>query len=354
MLAVAFAAVLALSAAHADTVSVATLTIGRDAVRLSLVVDADRLMEVCGSPPPLGEEWTRTEIEEVAARAYAYVAGRWRLRSEGRAVALAPESIGPAPAKNPVTGREAPRRVELRFRFEAPRDAALELTEKLFEELEPSHRHFVVLSDGSEPPLADFGVLGAVPCRFVLPDSGEGAAARRLRARLWAGARAAVAEPWLLAFLVALAAAPAAARARATAAGAALGAAALAFAAARAGWIEPAPWAARAAAAFAPVYLAVENRRSRRLDLRVATALLFGLVHGMALAPEMEAVGRIGGALAAGAFAAATIATAAALAALLAAALARWRHGPLALDVAALATGATGVVVAIRSSSLFQ
>ena len=74
----------------------------------------------------------------------------------------------------------------------------------------------------------------------------------------------------------------------------------------------------------------------------------------MALAPEMEAVGRIGGALVAGAFAAGKLATAAALVALLAAALARWRHGPLALDVAALATGATGVVVAIRSSSLFQ
>src|SRR6185369_17192369 len=65
MLAVVFAAVLALSAAHADTVSVATLTIGRDAVRLSLAVDADRLMEACGSPPPLGEEWTRAEIEAV-------------------------------------------------------------------------------------------------------------------------------------------------------------------------------------------------------------------------------------------------------------------------------------------------
>jgi hypothetical protein len=353
MLAVALVFALA-PPAHADSVSVATITIGRDALRLVLAVDADRLMEVCRSPPPLGEEWTPAEIAAVAERAYAYVGDRWRLRSGGRDVALAPESIAPGLVRDPATGRDVARRVELRFRLDAARDAPFELTETLFEELEPSHHHFVVLSDGGDPPLADFGVLGAVPCRFFLPDSGEGATGRRLRARALAGARAAVAAPWLLAFLVALVAAPlaagrrpAAAFLRTSAVPSALGAAAFAFAIARLGWIEPAPWAARAAAAFAPVYLALENRRRRGLELRFATALLFGLVQGMALATEMDSIGRIGGAPADGAFLVGKLVTAAALAALLAATVGRLRRGPLALDVAALATGATGVALAV-------
>src|SRR6185436_19152946 len=55
---------------------------------------------------------------------------------------------------------------------------------------------------------------------------------------------------------------------------------------ARADVIAPAPWAATAAAAFSVAYVAAENRLSRSVKLRVATAALFGLVHGMALAPR--------------------------------------------------------------------
>lgn len=108
---------------------------------------------------------------------------------------------------------------------------------------------------------------------------------------------------------------------RAALVAAALVAAALAFAATRAHWIAPAPWAASAAAAFAVGYVAVENWRSDPVRLRRATAALFGLVEGMALAPLALMPGRATGAGEGAIFIAVALAVAAAIAVVIAMAI---------------------------------
>jgi hypothetical protein len=137
--------------------------------------------------------------------------------------------------------------------------------------------------------------------------------------------------------------------------GAALATAACAFALTHADVISPAPWAADAAAALSIAYLAAENRFSKGVKLRTATAALFGLVHGMALA-RVRAGALSPTAVEAAATLVAACATAVAVA-LAASLLVRTlrtfapRAMPFLTDSALMLGGAAGVVLALLHRS---
>jgi hypothetical protein len=310
---------IAFAAAHSDTESVATLELAPDRTRVTFLLDTARIMEACQAKPPLGEDWSDGDVAAIAEKACAYVDSHWRLTRSGSPVALVADGVALHPTNDPMTG--LPRNVQVEVRFRAPplRDVEVELLVTLLEEFEPNHHHFVVEKGGDGQPLSEFAVVPHVRCRFFLTDIGEGATARRLRAQVVAGARAAVREPWLAALLLALLVAPLARRARFASFAAALAGAAIAFAATRAGWIAPAAWAARAAATFSIAYVAVENWRSDPVRLRLPTAALFGLVQGMALAPLALVAGRSTGASEAAAFVAVALLVACAAAVIVAA-----------------------------------
>lgn len=350
------AAALALAAAHSDTESVATFELAPDAVRIAFSFDTARIMEVAQAKPSAGDDWSDEDAAGIAERAAAYVQSHWQLTADGAAVPLTFEGVRLVALVDPVIGVARNTRIELRFRAPPLRDAAAELVETLLEDLEPTHHHFVVLKGPGGTTIQEIAAVNGLRCRFFIPDVAEGAAGRRLRARVVTGARAAVGEPWLAALLLALLVAPLPRRERFTSLVAAVAAAALAFGATRAGWISPAPWAARAAAAFAVGYVAVENWKSDVVKLRVATAALFGLVEGMALAPLALVAGRTTGAAEGVAFVAAALVVATIVAIALAAVvgLGGWtrnERGPTARVKAAhavlLLVGVAGVALAL-------
>jgi hypothetical protein len=352
------AAALALAAAHSDTESVATLELTPAGVRVTLSLDASRVMEICQAKPPGGDDWSDADAAAIADKAQAYVASHWRLTAGGCDIALVPEGIALRAVVDPSIGVARNVRFELTYRAPPLRDVVAELVETLMEGLEPSHRHFVVLKGGDGATLGEFAVVSGLPCRFFIADLGEGATLRRLRAQAVAGARAAVSEPWLAALLLALLVAPLPSRERFVSFAAALAAAAISFTATRAHWISPAPWAARAAAAFAVGYVAIENWRSDPVRLRRATAALFGLVEGMALAPLALMPGRATGAGEGATFIGVALAVAAIVALAIAMAFrvddwSKERERPAmrvkAAHLALLLVGAAGVALAISA-----
>jgi len=341
---------------HHDTDSYAHLVVGGDEVELALELETDSFMADVEALPPEGDDWSGADVEAVRARAEAWVAERWQLALDGADVALAWRGAELLRAFDPLQQAERNVRVVLRFGFAAPRrDAAATLTQRLFEGRELAHRHTLLLERGRAETggelLQEWRVGRGAPFHFTLPDAAPGAAGRQAARAAARGATGAATTPWLLLFAAALAAAPQPWRARARALAATAAVAALAFAAAHAGWIAPAPWAATAAAALSVGYLALENHHAKALELRGATAALFGVVHGMALAPQLELhAGAAAGATVA--FAASAIATALLGGALLGLGLSRLARGRAAVAFAvpwllAVAAGA-GAFFAIR------
>jgi hypothetical protein len=334
-------AALAFALPHADTESVATFALSPDGIELTIVVDVDRILEVTQANPPPGLPVDDATIAAAAPAALDYVRRHWRLSGPDGPIALQGGAVAPRRVRDPAGGEGELREVALTFRLPPLRDVEVTLLETFFEDLESSHHHFVVLSAGTRERIEEFAVEGGLACTFVVPDLGPGAELRRMRTRLLAGLKSALLAPWLLALLAALLVAPQPRRARATAAVVALLAAGAAFAATRAGFASPAPWAATLAAAFAALYVALENLRARDFRLRSATALFFGLVDGMALA---GGAGGHGGAAGDVVFGAAALAAAAVLAVAAAAVASRPARGRRFVSGAAALAGALGVV----------
>ncbi|MBM4014530.1 MAG: hypothetical protein FJ293_06140 [Planctomycetes bacterium] len=294
----------AASAPHHDTDSYAHVVVGASEVRLALELDTDGFMAEVEALPPQGEDWAAVDVEPLLERAADWVAERWALTLDGVPVELAPRGFDLLKAFDPMAQQERHLRIVLHYTFAAPTAAAAAtLVQRLFEGRELAHRHTLLL----ERATADGGTKGGAPelleewrtargrpFHFTLPDCAPGAGARRAWSAARAGVRSLLAAPWLPLFLLALALAPLAARERIGAFAATGGALLLAFAAARADWLAPAPWAALAAAALSVGYVAAENLFAAELKLRAATAALFGVVHGMALAPLADAADRAG------------------------------------------------------------
>src|SRR5688572_4933241 len=276
---------------HHDTDSWAHLVVGGAEVELALEVETDSFMAEIEALPPEGDDWSRADVEAAQPRIAEWLAERWRLELDGAAVVPEWRGFELLRVFDPLQQAERNVRVVLRFAFAAPRrDAAATLTQRLFEGRELAHRHTLLLERGRAEQggelLQEWRVGRGAPFHFTLPDAAPGAAGRQAARAAARGATHAATLPWLLLFAAALAAAPLPWRARMRSLLATAAVAALAFAAARMEWIAPAPWAATAAAALSVGYLALENHHARQLELRSATAALFGVVHGMALAPQ--------------------------------------------------------------------
>lgn len=289
------------SAPHHDTDSYAHLVLGGAQVELALELDTDSLMAEIEAPPPLGADWEPADVEPLLARAADWVAEQWQLELEGERVALEPRGCELLRAFDPMVQSERNLRVVLKYAFAAPpRDAAGTLVQRIFEGRELAHRHSLLLeragANGAEAALLldEWRTVRGRPFHFTLPDCAPGATGRRTLTAVAQGARAIVGAPWLALFLLALAWAPLPRLSNLASLAAAAGAVALAFFAVRAEWIAPAAWAAQASAALAVGYVAAENLFARELKLRAATAALFGVVHGMAvasLAPTLRPTG---------------------------------------------------------------
>jgi len=277
------------SSAHYDTDSRATVAFGGPALELVLELDLLHWTYALEAPPPRGEDWSEEDLRAVGKRALAYLADHWRLTIDDQAAAWTPDGFELLRAFDPMAQQERALRIAYRFTIASPaRDATASLLETLFDGLEPAHRHSILLTFPDRPDVL-LAVQNGEPLRFPLPDVGPGASRRRGLARAKAGALSSLSSPWLALFLAALLVSPLPLSKRRASAAAALAAAAAAFALARADLIAPAAWAATASAAFSVVYVVAENRFSREVKLRVATAALFGLVHGMALSSAIPA-----------------------------------------------------------------
>jgi hypothetical protein len=344
----------AASGPHVDTVSYAQLCLGGPQLELLFELDLDHVMQAVEAPPPLGEDWSDEDVRNVRERAIRYLSAHWQLWFDGLPEAWTPGGFERLLAFDPLLQKERAIRVAFRFSFPAPRrDARATLAQSLFDGIELAHRHFLVL-EAPDGKGAELAVPSGTPFHFTLPDAGPGAAARRLRARAIEGAGLSLSAPWLLLFLAALLVAPTAPRERLRSAGAALAAASAAFALVAADWIAPAAWASTAAAALSVAYVAAENRFARAIQLRTATAALFGLVHGMALAPRLPAGLLPPTATEAAAFAATAllVSGAAALAAATLAGMARAfavRATGFVVDGLLVLAGAAGIALAIAS-----
>ncbi|MSR46672.1 MAG: hypothetical protein EXS13_06365 [Planctomycetes bacterium] len=281
---------------HHDTDSYAHLVVGGERVKLALELDTDSLMAEVEALPPQGEDWEAVDLEPILARAAEWVDEHWQLTLDGTRVEIEPRGFELLKAFDPLVQSERNVSVALRFEFTAPHhDAAATLQQTLFEGREIGHRHTLLLERSrgdagrklaAEPQLNEEWRVGRGSAfHFTLHDTAPGAGMRRALRAAIRGSTTIGTSPWLALFVLALALAPLPGRTRAASVAAMAGVAALAFVAARADWIAPAGWAATAAAALAVGYVAAENGFARELKLRVATAALFGVVHGMAVAP---------------------------------------------------------------------
>jgi len=338
--------------AHVDTVSFAHMRLGGERIELELEVDTDHLMQAIEAKPPLAADWSDAELRELEPKAIAYLDARWRLALDGFPATLTPRGFARRPAFDPMIQQERAVRLAFAFSVVPPRqDARATLLASLFEGIELRHQH-VLLVECPDRPGAELGVPPGLPFHFTLPDAAPGAALRRLRTRAIEGAAVSFASPWLLLFLVALLVGPLPAGARAAGAAAAAAAAAASYSLVRAELIAPAPWAATAAAALSVAYLAAENRFASEVRLRLPTAAMFGLVHGMVLAARLRP-GLLGAtAVESALFAAVAISVAAvaavALATLCTAARQFSARGTaLVVDGALLLAGAGGVLTAL-------
>jgi hypothetical protein len=343
--------------AHVDTVSFATLRVGESSIELELELDTVHLMQCSDALPPKGEDWSEEDVRAVEPQLLEYLAGRWRLSVDGRPQELSSRGFELRRSFDPFAQADRALRVAFAFTLpRPPRAAKATLEEDLFEGIEMAHRHVLrVEADGA--PGSEQLVPNATPYDFELPDVGPGATMRRCASAATVAARRLASAPWLPLFLLALLVAPLPSRERARSLLATLASAVLAFALARADVISPAPWAAAAAAALSVAYLAAENRFSRKLELRLPTAALFGLVHGMAIGalPRGSVPPSL---LESVAFAAAAFAVSAALAVVVAASLtplvrrssAAGTRSPAvgsALDFLLMGAGALGVTCAV-------
>lgn len=352
-------------ALHHDTESFAHLRLLGERAELVLELDSDALLGSVEALPPLTEDWEASDVEAALPRIQAWLDERLELRLAGERVALVPSDFTLLRAFDPLLKAERNLRVALRCPFELPpRDAAASLRQELFVGRELDHRHTLLLEAGGLT-LREWRVRSGEPFHFELPDLAPGATGRAARRAALQAAHQLASAPWLAAFLLALLLAPLSIGARAKALGAAVAATAAGCLASRLDWIAPSPWAAQAAAALAIAYVAGENLLARDLKLRSATAALFGLVHGMALAaPSLAAQppidpassdlpGAADGATVVAAWLASALLTASALggaAALLLLPLAK--RAPLVARIGAallMALGAAGLFLAVRA-----
>lgn len=355
----------AVRAPHHDTESFAHLRLLGERAELVLELDSDALLGSVEALPPLTEDWEAPDIEAALPRIQEWLDERFELRIAGERVALVPRDFTLLRAFDPLLKAERNLRVALRCPFELPPGtAAASLRQELFVGRELDHRHTLLLEAGGLT-LREWRVRSGEPFHFELPDLAPGATSRAARRAALQAVQQMASAPWLAAFLLALLLAPLSIGARATSLCAALAATAAGCLASRLDWIAPSPWAAQAAAALAIAYVAGENLLARDLKLRSATAALFGLVHGMALAAASLAAeppsdpassdlpGAAHGATVVAAWLASALLTASALggaAALLLLPLAK--RAPLVARVGAallMALGAAGLFLAVRA-----
>ncbi|MBL8840351.1 MAG: hypothetical protein JNL90_02355 [Planctomycetes bacterium] len=352
-------------ALHHDTESFAHLRLLGERAELVLELDSDALLGSVEALPPLTEDWEAPDVAAALPRIEAWLDERFELRIAGERVAVVPSDFTLLRAFDPLLKAERNLRVALRCPLELPPgDAAASLRQELFVGRELDHRHTLLLEAGGLT-LREWRVRSGEPFHFELPDLAPGATGRAAHRAALQAAQQMASAPWLAAFLLALLLAPLSIGARARSLGAALTATAAGCLASRLDWIAPSPWAAQAAAALAIAYVAGENLLARDLKLRSATAALFGLVHGMALAaPSLaaqpafdpapsELPGAANGAVVVAAWLASALLSASAIggvAALLLLPLAK--RAPLVARIGAvllMALGAAGLFLAVRA-----
>ena len=273
---------------HGDTESQAHLAL-RGRGSLTLEVDTDRMMQAIAQERPDGFPWTVVEIADHEVAILEHLQQHYRLRRDEASLPLEPVRVDPLLGLDPLFGVERIHRLLAHYRLPPQAgDFTLQVEHDLFADLEIAHRHVLHFEEPDAVTEPVSVVLTSLPTPFRVEDpSAAGARARLLH---WAGRGIRETGWWLAAlFVVALLAV----RLRDSSAAAPVAAfhPAIVFVLflPLCAWIgakldlDPAPWAVRITSALSICYVAGENLFARDLGLRLATAALFSVVHGLHL-----------------------------------------------------------------------
>jgi hypothetical protein len=265
---------------HRDTISLGELSRNGESTQLQVEIDADRLLQTVGYDRPDLTEWQAEDITHKEQEIIDFFRSHYRLLHADHPLELHYQGWTGIRAFEPILGAERLQRVQLRFAFDAPPgDTLLVVEHSLFLETEIAHRHLLRVGQQANATQVIVGPERAV--EFLWEDPSErGLRLRRQRAVLlsiWRWHR----TPLSLLFLLALWWTVSTRRSKAHNSLCFVLGVLLTYALGVRNVFHADPQTVLLATAFSVAYLAGENVLVPQVSMRWATALLFGLVHGL-------------------------------------------------------------------------